>query len=228
MCFSTQYYRRDTTINIYIGNILLEQVSSYKYLGLTVDNRLNFMEHVANVTKKGRQQIGCIGRARKFITKNTALTRYKSMVLPLMDFGDILFANAPQDSLARLEVIQNNACRIRLRQNNYAQVAEMLTELGLQSLFARRTFHLSVYMYKILSGVIKCSELTNMFEYLEDHQERVTRAVSNKDLVVVYSRTIFGKRGIQIAGPLEWNALPASLKQAKSVNIFRNTYFQLL
>ena len=202
MCFATQYYRKETVIDLYIDNIHLEQVVSYKYLGLILDQRLNFMEHVSKITAKGRQHIGCIGRARKFITKNTALTLYKAMVLPLMDFGDILFANAPQDSLARLEVVQNNACRIILRQNKYSHVSDMLNELGLQSLFARRTFHLSVYMYKILSGVIKCSELVNMFEYLEDHQDRVIRAVSNRDLVVVYSRPIFGKRGIQISGPL--------------------------
>ena len=67
-----------------------------------------------------------------------------------------------------------------------------------------------------------------MFDYLEDHQERVTRAVSNRDLVVVYSRTIFGKRGIQISGPLAWNGLPGDLKQAKSLNIFRNNYFKLI
>ncbi len=100
------------------------------------------------------------------------------------------------------------------------------TGITSRSLFARRAFHLSVY--KILSGIIKCSELTNMFEHLEDHQERVTRAVSNKDLVVVYTRTIFGKRGIQISGPLAWNALPVELNHAKSLNIFRTTYFKLL
>ena len=37
MCFSTQYFRRDTTINIYINNTQLEQVMSYKYLGLILD-----------------------------------------------------------------------------------------------------------------------------------------------------------------------------------------------
>ena len=126
MCFSTQYYRRDTSINIHINNTQLEQVMSYKYLGLILDYRLNFMEHVSRIITKGRQRIGCIGRARKFITAGTALTLNKSMVLPLMDFGDIIFANAPQDSLARLEVVQNNACRIILRQNKYAHVAEML------------------------------------------------------------------------------------------------------
>ena len=37
MCFATQYYRKETTINLYINNIQLEQEVSYKYLGLTLD-----------------------------------------------------------------------------------------------------------------------------------------------------------------------------------------------
>ncbi len=75
---------------------------------------------------------------------------------------------ASQDNLSRLEIIQNNACRIILRRNKYSHVVDMLAELKLTTLFDRRDFHISVFMYKSLSGLIKSTDMCALFEYLEE------------------------------------------------------------
>ena len=149
------------------------------------------------------------------------------MVLPLFDFGDILYSNASQDSLSRLEIVQNNACRIILRRDRLSHVADMLSELGLMSLFARRDFHLNVFIYKIQNDLIKAVELVVLFELLDDSRNRVTRAVTSRDLVVPFTRTIYGRKCIAVSGAISWNQLHAELKQAKSLNIFKNTYWKL-
>ena len=100
MCFSSQYYRPATDIVLYIDGAQLEQVEQYKYLGMILDNRLNFADHIDRLVKKSRQRIGGIGRVRKYITKDIALILYKAMVVPLFDFGDIIYMFASQDNLA--------------------------------------------------------------------------------------------------------------------------------
>ena len=227
LCFSTQHYRHGTNLNLNIDGTPLEQVSSYKYLGMVLDNRLNFNLHIDRLVKKSRQRIGCVGRVRKYITKSIALTLYKSMVLPLFDFGDILYSTSSQDSLARLEIVQNNACRIILRKDRLSHVADMLSELGIMSLFARRDFHLNIYMYKIRNDLIKSVELLALFEPLEGSRNRVTRAVTSNDLVVRFTRTAFGRKCISVSGALSWNQLHTDLKKAKSLNIFKNLYWKL-
>ncbi len=227
LCFATQHYRHNTVLNLNIDGNPLGQVDSYKYLGVILDNRLNFNLHIEKLVKKSRQRIGCVGRVRKFITKNIALTLYKSMVLPLFDFGDILYSSASQDSLARLEIVQNNACRIILRRDRLSHVADMLSELNLMSLFARRDFHLNVFMYKIQNDLIKAGELVFLFEFLDNNRDRVTRAVSSRDLVVPFTRTIYGRKCIAVTGALSWNNMHLELKTAKSLNIFKSLYWKL-
>ena len=151
---------------------------------------------------------------------------YKALVLPLMDFGDIIFMHSSQDNLARLDIIQNNACRLILRRGHYSHVHDMLVELKLPSLFGRRDFHLCVFMYKVLHGEIKARYLLDLFEYIEDNRDRVTRALTAGNLVVPNARTNQGRKCIQICGSLKWNSLPVALKDAKSLNIFKNLYLK--
>ena len=84
LCFSTQHYCHCTDLALSMDGFPLEQVQSYKYLGMILDYRLNFSEHIERMVKKSRQRIGCVGRGRvrKFISKSLALTLYKAMVLP--------------------------------------------------------------------------------------------------------------------------------------------------
>ncbi len=149
------------------------------------------------------------------------------MVIPLFDFGDILYANSSQDSLSRLEIVQNNACRIILRRDRLSHVAEMLSELNLMSLYARRDFHLNVFMYKIQNELIHAVELVAMFELLDENRERLTHAATNKDLAIPFTRTIFGRKSIRIAGAISWNQLHLDPKQAKSLNIFKSLYWKI-
>ena len=70
MCMATQYFRGDRNIYIHLDGIEIEQVDSYKYLGLIVDPKLTFCGHIDKLVKKSRQRIGAIAQVRKFIDKN--------------------------------------------------------------------------------------------------------------------------------------------------------------
>ena len=85
-------------------------------------------------------------------------------------------------------------------------------------------FHLNVFMYIIQNNLVKSIELINMFVYLDENRDRLTRAAANKDLVVHFNRTIYGKKSVRIAGPIAWNLLHQDLKNAKSLNIFKSLY----
>ncbi len=87
LCFASQYYRHDTALNILIDKQQILQVNSYKYLGIVLDSKLSFNEHIERLTKKSKQRIGSICRVRNYISRNVALTFYKAIVLPLLDFG---------------------------------------------------------------------------------------------------------------------------------------------
>ena len=65
--------------------------SSYqKYLGMFLDSKLDFDEHIKGILNKTRKFIGLIGKLRKFLPRSSLLEIYKSFVRPYLDYEDIV------------------------------------------------------------------------------------------------------------------------------------------
>ena len=66
--------------------------SSYqKYLGMFVDSKLDFDEHIKGVFEKTSKSIGLIRKLRKFLPRPSLLQIYKSFVRPGLDYSDIIY-----------------------------------------------------------------------------------------------------------------------------------------
>ena len=58
MLISPYTHSRNIIFNPMINGKLLKVVTSYKYLGITVDNQLNFINHIKNLEKKIASGVG--------------------------------------------------------------------------------------------------------------------------------------------------------------------------
>ena len=105
-----------TSISRYDGRI--EWVRKFKYLGVTFDDTLSFVEHVEDVVSRvnSRKNVlkhlaGCPYGA----TQKTLLTYYKSCIRPILEYGSLIVCIACPTAISRLESIQNTALKIALR-----------------------------------------------------------------------------------------------------------------
>ena len=206
-------------------NELLEQVTVFKYLGVLIDNRLNFNAHVDQICKKSKMSLGAIGRVRCFITKSIALNLYKSLVLPYIDYAAFIYQHTSAENLARVQMIQNNACRLITRNGKYASVVGMHMELELRMLVDRRLFQVSVFMYKFIEGHITDRNILDMFRTLEHQHGRNTRAQARKDMIVPVCRTKMGERAFSIYGAKIWNSLLLETRESNTVETFTRRYW---
>ena len=86
------------------NNAPAAQKISQKYLGLQVDKKLSFKEHLSKVESKVNKTIGFI------LPRSTLLTIYKSFIRPHLDYEDIIYDKAFNESFhAKLESLQYNA-----------------------------------------------------------------------------------------------------------------------
>ena len=80
-------------------------------MGVTLDLKLTFEEHLLNVFKTVNRTIGLIRKLQNVLPRITLVTIYKAFVRPHLDYGDILYHQAFNNSFHdRLESIQYNAC----------------------------------------------------------------------------------------------------------------------
>ena len=101
----------------------------------------------------------------------------------------------------------------------------MHQSLKLTALDVRRTFHLAVFVYKVVKGLIISIQLAHLFEPLNLRHEAGTRADSRNDLVIPRTRTMIGGRAISVAGPSLWNNIPLHVRESNTVNTFKNRYW---
>ena len=75
-----------------INNDNVEQVQSYKYLGITIDDRLSFTEHAKLTKSKAHQRLFFLRKLNKFNVDNTILQLfYNSVIQSILSFNIICF-----------------------------------------------------------------------------------------------------------------------------------------
>ena len=83
MTFGSKYkVKISGNININIGKETLGMVSTYKYLGVHLDQTLNFKYHTELLLKLINHKLYMFSKIRKYLNVTSALEIYKTMILP--------------------------------------------------------------------------------------------------------------------------------------------------
>ena len=65
-------------------------VKQVKHLGVYLDSRLNFREHLQNMFNKTNKTISFLRKLQNNLPRAPLITIYKSFIRPHFDYGDIL------------------------------------------------------------------------------------------------------------------------------------------
>ena len=75
--------------SLFFNNSLIEQDTTQKHLGLTLDHKLAFQYHVNEKMKKAMKRIGLLRKLQSILPRTSLLTIYKSFIRPRLDYGDV-------------------------------------------------------------------------------------------------------------------------------------------
>ena len=80
------------------NNNYVSQVNSQKHLGIILDVKLTFEEHLKNVFNKTNKTIGLLRKLSNLLPRQALITIYKAFVRPHLDYGDVLYGQAFDNS----------------------------------------------------------------------------------------------------------------------------------
>ena len=194
---------------------VLEMSQVEKDLGVLVDNKLTFQQHVNSIANRGNQMLGIIRRSFEYLDDKIMLLLYKGLLRPILEYGNTIWAPYHKQDIHRVEAVQRRATKLipSLKDLPYE---ERLKQLKLPSLAHRQSRGDMINVYKYLHGLYS---VPNPPLHLTQH--RVTRGHSLK-LQKYHSRLdtrkyFFSNR---IINP--WNSLPEHIVQAPTLNVFKN------
>ena len=74
------------SIDVKIGESVLEEISSFKMLGSTFSSKLDLGSYIISIAKTASKKIGALIRSMKFLSPEVALYLYKSTIRPCMEY----------------------------------------------------------------------------------------------------------------------------------------------
>ena len=86
-------------------------VDSAKYLGVVIDNELNFKQHIKIMEGKVARFIGILFKLKHFFPQNFMLQLYYALVHPFLSYGIIIWEATYATYIKRLKSLQNRAIR---------------------------------------------------------------------------------------------------------------------
>ena len=73
------------------NNIPLNNSLFQKHLGLTLDIKLNFSEHIKSITIKISKTMGLLRKFQQILPRSTLLTIYKTFIRSPLDYADNIY-----------------------------------------------------------------------------------------------------------------------------------------
>ena len=191
-------------------------VTSYKYLGIWVDEKLDFKPHVNQLVKKLRIKLGFLYRNRCCFTFLARKRIIESVFISVLDYGDVIYGNTSQTSLKSLDPVYHSALRFITGDRYGTHHCTLYNKVGWPALSEQRDNHWKIYIYKTITGLLPLylsSLITWNCNYLN------TRSQSWLSLYLPRVNTNWGKTAFCYKAPHIWNEVQKLLKLASFISL---------
>ena len=208
-------------IELKVDGQLIEHVEKFKYLRIVLDPLLNFKEHISYMGSKIVPRLKMLDKLKHILSRNVKLTLYKTLIAPMFDYGDILYAGIGQADSHSLQKLQNSGLRRILNCEPRTHIIDMHTTLKLDELDVRRNKHIDCQVYRCLHGLAPQGICAMIVPRQPEHM-MTTRSIASGDLEMPNIKLEVCRRSFKYKGPEMWHKLPDVAKAAPSLPAFKS------
>jgi hypothetical protein len=202
--------------NISVADLELNAQSCIKYLGVYIDSKLSFCNHVEFLCRKASRQINALMRLSNIIDYDTKFTMYKSFITANFEYCPLIWSLCNKTEMNKICRLQGRALRF-VTSNFTLRSHELLQECKIVRFSDTIVNRIAIEMYKIMNNLVP-SFICELFERQNNYSLRQGNSVALK----LPRTTKYGKYSIVYVGAKIWNSLPSVFKEAVTLNDFKN------
>ena len=133
-----------------IHGMILDTVDKTKYLGVTIQSKLNSKPHIHNITKKANSVRAFLQRNLSNCPRPVKEQAYKTYVRPILEYACTVWDPHTKELTSQLEMVQRRAARfVTADYRRRHSVTVLLNQLQWQTLLQRRTHSKVTMLYRI-------------------------------------------------------------------------------
>ena len=142
-------------ITLKLHHTKLYESSKIKYLGIILDNKLNWKPHITELSKKLGRAVGLLYKVRQYCTPSTLRSLYFSLFNSHLSYGLAVWGNANAVDIKRIKSLQKRA--IRAISNQTDNIEKLLYDLKVLNFDDQLKVQLSSLMWDYDHDVIPSS-----------------------------------------------------------------------
>ena len=203
---------------ISIGDSVLQCVQSLSFLGVTIDENLNWKAHIKSVSLKISRSVGVLSKIKNIVPDNVLVMIYNSLILSHLSYCNLAWGNSYSGHLNAIKVLQKRAVRIITHSNYSSPSIPLFIKMKILPIQELITLNTLVFMYNFHSGKLPCI-FKSMFvsnSSIHSHNTR-QQSLLHKNSV----RTTHALYSLQNVGITKWNNLSNNVKSSGTLSKFK-------
>ena len=204
--------------DILFDNIPINHTDCIKFLGLFIDVKLSWNQHVNYLCKLISRNVGIINKFKFFFPPEILYNIYNALILSYISYDILAWGNTSSFLLKRILVLQNRALRIIDHVDYRAHSNPLFCNHNTLKINDIYFLQLEIFLYQFFTH-----DLPNSFQQMfitntSIHQHRTRQS---GDLHIPYVHTSLAQKNINYQGPKYCNSLSNNLKCLKSHSLFK-------
>lgn len=189
-----------------------------KYLGIIIDDKLNFKPNIDYVAKKIGRKIGVPSRLNHKLNLQQKIAIYRSIIEPHFNYcSSVLFLSSESD-LKRLQKLQNKCLKNIIRMKITTSQKDLLQITELMSVYQIIFKNTMISIFKIINKIWP-KYLHNNIKFKCDNERKKTLRCKN-DIELKVAKKHCTQNSIFFKGLDIYNKLPVNIKETTNLESF--------
>ena len=206
--------------NITINGLSLTRKTHSKFLGVLIDEHLNWNEHLRRTSVTISRNVGILFKTKHFLPQATLFMLYNSLILPHITYCNIVWAICGKTKINHIYLLQKKALRVCTGSHYLANSHPLFYKLKTLKVQDINQLQVALFMFKLKNNLLP-SPFHDLFTLNKSIHDYPTRNSQNYHLM--NPKLIIAQKSIRHNGPDIWNALPDSIKSCKTLYSFKAT-----
>ena len=211
----------ENKLQLYMHTFRLRKVTQTKFLGVIIDERLTWKEHINDICCKLSKSVGALYRLKQFIPKQILLTLYNTMILPYITYCNIVWGHCAIYLTNRILILQKRAVRIISNSHPLTKTTPLFHKYSILRVTEICEIQTANFMFLFFKGNLP-NTFSDILSYDSPAYRCNTRSSTNLRLPLM--KYNFSHTTIKYTGPKCWNHIPANLKTCTTLSSFKRKY----
>ena len=203
--------KHNDNVSAKIGSEIITASESVKLLGIIIDNKLNFNEHISKLCKKVSQKIHALARISNFMSTEKLRKIMKAFIDSQFGYCPLIWMFCSRTLNNRINQLHERALRLVYKDATLSFEELLIVDKSF-SIHHRNLQKLATGMYKVINKLSPSFMHTIFPLTTNPYGLRNKNTFKTSNIHSVY----YGSETLEFKGPKTWSVVPDDIKSSKS------------